>query len=257
MPDLPVPYRRVIVITGASSGLGAALAEQYAAHDVMLGLLGRSGQRLVEVRAVCEGKGAQVKHASIDVTDARAMALWLQQFDAEYPVDLVIANAGISAGTGGADGMEEVTRRIFATNVYGVCNSILPLVPAMIRRGKGQVAIISSLAGIRGLPSAPAYSASKAAVRFWGEGLRGQLGKQGIKVSVVCPGYIRTPLTDVNTFPMPFIMSATKAARLIRIGLEKNRARIVFPLPLYIPLWFLSCLSPRLTDWFFARLPEK
>lgn len=250
-------YKKVVVISGASSGLGAALAEEYAGRGVVLGLLGRDAERLEEVRARCVTLGAQVQAGQVDVTDADAMTQWLQDFDAQYPVDLVIANAGISAGTGGTSEMAEVTRKLFATNVDGVFNTVLPLVPAMAKRGKGQVAIISSLAGIRGLPSAPAYSASKAAVRFWGEGLRGQLGKQGIGVSVVCPGYIRTPLTDVNTFPMPFIMPASKAAEIIRRGLQKNRSRIAFPLPLYIPLWFLSCLSPWLTDRFFASLPEK
>lgn len=257
MPESPCNYPKVIVITGASSGLGAALAEEYAEKGLVLGLLGRNERHLEQVRARCEAKGAQVQIASMDVTDAKAMGIWLKSFDARHPVDLVIANAGISAGTSKAEEMAAVTRAVFSTNIDGVANTVLPLIPGMVQRRRGQIAIVSSLAGIRGLPSAPAYSASKAAVRFWGEGLRGQLGKQGVRVSVVCPGYIKTPLTDANTFPMPLIMKAEKAAKIIRRGLAKNQSRIVFPLPLYLPLWFLSCLSPRLTDWFFARLPEK
>lgn len=248
-----------IVITGASSGLGAALAREYAAPGVVLGLLGRHAERLAAVRAECDAKGAAVKSASMDVTDAEAMGAWLTEFDAEYPVDLLVANAGISGGSGGADAgaAEALTRRIFATNLDGMLNTVLPLAPRMTGRRNGQIALISSLAGMRGLPSAPAYSASKAAVRAYGEALRGQLGKQGVRVNVICPGYIKTPLTDVNTFPMPFLMTAERAAKIIRAGLARNRSRIAFPLRLHMPLWWLSSLSPSLTDWFFARLPEK
>jgi short-subunit dehydrogenase len=181
---------------------------------------------------------------------------WLLAFDEKTPVDLLIANAGISGGSGGGNDPDQ-TYAIFATNVDGVLHSILPIAPRMAARKTGQIALISSLAGIRGLPSAPAYSASKAAVRSYGEALRGKLGKQGVKVNVVCPGYIKTPLTDANTFPMPFLMSAEKAARIIRKGLARNRSRIAFPWQLYVPLWCMASLSTALTDWLFARLPEK
>lgn len=245
-----------IVITGASSGIGAALALEYAAAGVVLGLVARNAERLAEVRAACEAKGATVLTASIDVASREAMHDWLIAFDDKHPIDLLVANAGISGGSGGGD-EPDATYRLFATNVDGVLNSVLPVSPLMAARRRGQIALVSSLAGIRGLPSAPAYAATKNAVRAYGEGLRGKLGKQGVKVNVVCPGYVKTPLTDVNTFPMPFIMPADKAAKIIRNGLERNRSRIVFPWQLYVPLWFLSCLSTALTDWFFARLPEK
>lgn len=246
-----------IVITGASSGIGAALAREYAAAGVHLGLLGRNAERLAKTRADCEAQGATVQTASIDVTAAEALGAWLEDFDAAHPIDLMVANAGISGGKSKPDDAAELARRIFATNIDGVVNSIHPVAPRMAERKRGQIAIISSLAAMRGLPSAPAYSASKAAVRAYGEALRGSLGKQGVKVNVICPGYIKTPLTDVNTFPMPFLMTAEKAAKIIRRGLERNRSRLAFPLRLHVPLWFLSCLSPTLTDWFFARLPEK
>lgn len=243
---------KTIVITGASSGIGAGLAQEYATNGVHLGLLGRNSERLGEVTAMCEAQGATVQTASIDVTDREAMDDWLHTFDEKTPIDLLVANAGISGGSSGDE-----THRIFAVNVDGVLNTVLPVIPLMTARKRGQIALVSSLAGIRGLPSAPAYSASKATVRSYGEALRGQLGKQGVKVSVICPGYVKTPLTDVNTFPMPFIMSPQKAAQIIRNGLARNRSRIAFPWPLYVPLWFLSCLSTALTDWLFARLPEK
>ena len=248
---------KTILITGASSGLGAGLAKHYAKAGNILHLQGRNHERLQIVAEACQAQGAIVHSQIVDVTDAAAMEQWLLAADTTSPIDLIIANAGISAGTGiHGEGSDQV-RRIFATNIDGVINTIQPLLNSMIARKRGQIAIISSLAGIRGLPSCPAYSASKACVRFYGEGLRGWLSSHGVKVSVVCPGYITTPMTDVNNFPMPLIMNAEKAARIIAKGLAHNRPRIAFPLTLYLPLWLLSCLAPRLTDPLFSRLPAK
>ena len=127
----------------------------------------------------------------------------------------------------------------------------------MKKRKRGQIAIISSLAGFRGLPSSPAYSGSKAAVRVYAEGLRGNLSKLGIQVNTVCPGYIKTPMTDVNDFPMPFIMTPQKCAKKIIKGLEKNKSRISFPFPLFFTVWFCALLPNRITDPIFAKLPGK
>ena len=248
---------KTIVITGASSGLGAALARHYARPGAALHLFGRNRERLLQTAALCAENEARAEIHPIDVTERDAMARALRDIDAESPVDLVIANAGISAGTGGGVEDDAQVQRIFATNVDGVLNSIQPLIAPMVARKRGQIAIISSLAGIRGLPSCPAYSASKASVRYYGEALRGVLGSHGVRVNVVCPGYIDTPMTRVNNFPMPLLLSADKAASIIARGLEKNRSRIAFPLALHLPLWWLSCLPPALTDGFFARLPAK
>jgi NAD(P)-dependent dehydrogenase (short-subunit alcohol dehydrogenase family) len=144
--------------------------------------------------------------------------------DERAPLDLVIAKAGISGGTHGGPETPEQTRAIFAVNLDGVLNVVLPTVPRMAARGRGQIAIISSLAGYRGMPGAPAYSGSKAAVRVWGEGLRGDLLPQGVKVNVVMPGFIKSPMTYANRFPMPFLMSADKAAGIIQRGLAADRA---------------------------------
>lgn len=246
-----------IVITGASSGLGAALAVQYAAPGVKLFLQGRNLERLQMTAEKCRERGADVTMEITDVTDMPHMEGWLTSVDRSHPVDLVIANAGISAGTGihGEDGKQ--VNEIFATNIGGVINTVQPLIPGMVARRRGQIAVMSSLAGMRGLPSCPAYSASKACVKAYGEGLRGWLSDYGVQVSVVCPGYIKTPMTEVNDFPMPFLMSPEKAAGIIAKRLEWNQSRIAFPLALHIPLWLASCLSPTLTDWFFARLPAK
>jgi len=248
---------KTIVITGASSGLGAALARAYARPGAQLHLFGRNAERLTQIANLCAENEARAEIHTIDVTDRGAMKERLLAIDRQTPIDLVIANAGISAGTGGTTEDNEQVRRIFATNVDGVLNTIQPLIEHMVARKRGQIAIISSLAGIRGLPSCPAYSASKASVRYYGEALRGVLGKHGVRVNVVCPGYIDTPMTRVNDFPMPLMMSADKAASIIMHRLGKNHSRIAFPLALHTPIWLLSCLSPALTDWFFARLPAK
>ncbi len=250
---------RTVLITGASSGLGAALARVYAAPGVTLALTGRDGPRLETVAAACRAQGAEVVSETLDVTARAAMADWIGAVDGIAPLDLVIANAGVSGGTGGegeGEGEAQV-RRIFAVNVDGVLNTVLPAIPRMRARGRGQIALMASLAAFRGFPGAPAYSASKAAVRAWGEGLRGRLRADGIAVSVICPGFVRTPMTDVNPYPMPLIMEADRAARIIRRGLARNRARIAFPWPLYALAWAIGALPPGLTDRLLARLPEK
>jgi short-subunit dehydrogenase len=247
-----------ILISGASSGLGKALALAYARSGVHLYLTGRNHKRLIEVKKMCEHKGASVDDKCIDVADGKKIEAWV---DAIYAsggkIDMVIANAGISAGT--AAGMESVqqVRKIFSTNIDGVINIIHPVIQYMEQERKGQVVIISSLAGYRGLPSSPAYCASKAAVKIYGEGLRGSLAKDGIGVTVVTPGYIRTPMTDVNKFPMPFLMNANKAARIIIRKLVHNPARIAMPLPLYFVVWLLSVFPPSCTDWLLMKMPGK
>ncbi len=247
-----------IFITGASSGLGKALALAYAGAGVHLYLTGRNHKRLVEVRKMCEHKGARVEEKAIDITDAKKMEAWIDAiYAAGGKIDTVIANAGISAGTAGGIESAEQVRQVFATNVDGVINTISPIIQYMAQESRGQVVIISSLAGYRGLPSSPAYSASKAAVKIYGEGLRGSLAKNGIGVTVVTPGYIRTPMTDVNKFTMPFLMNANIAAKIIVKKLLRNPARIAFPFPLYFIVWLMSVLPPRFTDAILMKLPGK
>jgi len=247
-----------ILITGASSGIGRALAESYAKPGVVLFLGGRNADRLKKVHDSCKHKGADVVIGVIDVQDSTAMGEWVLDCDARYPLDLVIANAGISAGTGGPEGeSDDQVRRIFDTNVTGVLNTIHPAISQMRNRGCGQIAIMSSIAAFHGLPSAPAYSASKAAVKSYGEGLRGHLRNDGIRLSVICPGYVRSRMTDANTFPMPFLMDAWKAAGIIRRGLARNKARIVFPWPMYFAVWLLSVLPSSWSDCLVSRLPRK
>ncbi len=246
-----------ILITGASSGIGRALAMSYSRNGINLFLCGRNNEKLQETKRICEKLNAKVFTKIIDVKDELAMSSWIAEIEEHFQLDLVIANAGISAGTeGGPESIKQI-KEIFAINLDGVINTIDPAIHFMKQRKKGQIALISSLAGFRGLPSSPAYSASKAAVRVYGEALRGNLANFGIEINVICPGYIKTPMTDVNKFPMPFIMKAEKCAKIIKDRLAKNKSRIAFPFPLYFVLWLATLLSPKITDPIFAKLPGK
>lgn len=249
---------RSVVITGASSGIGEALAFAYAAPGMTLGLTGRDAARLAAVAERCRARGASVESAVVDAADRAAMAAWLMAQDQRAPVDLIIANAGISAGTG-SSGLEseEQARRIFQVNLDGVLNTVHPLLPAMRARGRGQIALMASLAGFRGMPGAPAYCASKAAVRVYGESLRGDLAGQGIAVNVICPGFVRSRITAANHFPMPFLMDTEPAARIIQRGLAANKARISFPWPMAAAVWLFALLPPALTDPLLSCAPRK
>jgi len=248
---------RSILITGASAGLGAALAREWAAPDVRLVLTGRNVERLSSVADVCRARGAEVETLVVDATDRAAMRFELERVDAARAIDLIVANAGVSAGTGAGGETEEQARAVFATNVDGVLNTIHPLIPLMRARGRGQIAVMSSLAGFRGFPGAPAYCASKAAVRLMGESLRGELAASGVEVNVICPGFVRTPMTDRNPFPMPFLMEAPHAARVIRRGLERNRGRIAFPRPVLFTVRLLAALPDAWADRLTRTAPRK
>ena len=247
-----------ILITGGSSGIGEALALHYASTGTHLCLTGRNADRLETVAETCRGQGAVVRVERLDVTDAQAMADLIQDLDSdESPLNLVIANAGISGGTAG--GMETTTQaqKIFDVNVSGVLNTVHPAIEVMRPRKTGQIAIISSLAGFRGFPGAPAYSAGKAAVKAYDEALRGALRRDGIAVNVVCPGFVKSRITDANAFPMPFIMEGEKAARIIADGLQRNRTLIAFPWQMHLIMAFLAMLPAGLAGQVLGRLPEK
>jgi len=246
-----------ILITGASSGIGTALAEEFAAEGVRLVLGGRSTERLAAISKTCRALGAEVEATAVDVVDRAAVAEWITAADRRHPLDLVIANAGVSGGTLAGTETEDQARHIFAVNIDGVLNTVFPILPAMQARKSGQIGIMSSLAGYRGFPGAPAYGASKAAIKVWGEALRGDLRPSGVGVSVIMPGFIKTAMTDANDFPMPFLMPAARAARIVRRGLQKDRARIAFPWQTAFLAWFVGMLSPAIVDPALARLPKK
>ena len=237
-----------IVITGASSGIGEALALDYAAPGIALALSGRDAARLQAVAEACRAKGATVDAGQIDVVDKEALAAWLTRFDESHPVDLLIANAGISIDKDNSSIDDfSIIRKTMAVNVDGVFNTVEPLLGRMTARGRGQIAVVSSLAGFIGLPYSASYNASKAAIRVWGESLRYVLKKNGIGVSVICPGFVVSRLTANAPFPMPFLMSAARASAIIRDGLARNRARIAFPIGTKAAVWLGTVLPGRWT----------
>jgi len=240
----PEAFPTAVVITGASRGIGAALAEAYAAPGKTLGLLGRDRARLEAVAASCRARGASVTVATLDVCARDAMAEWLVRFDAENPVGLIIANAGVSSSIGprGAPESAADTWRTFDVNLGGAINSIVPLVGPMCRRGNGHIAVVCSLAALYPFPFTPAYSASKAGLKVWAEALGRAHRAAGITVSVICPGFVNSDMSDRVIGPKPLMVSAAAAARRIRIGLDRKKRMIAFPALLRWGIRFLDLL---------------
>ncbi|HMR29598.1 MAG TPA: SDR family NAD(P)-dependent oxidoreductase [Geminicoccaceae bacterium] len=234
-----------VLITGASSGIGAALATALAAPGRRLDLGGRSADRLVAVAEGCSAAGAEVHTACLDLRDGEALRRWI---GAIPPPDLLVANAGVSGhDTGSAE--------IVAVNVQAVIATVEAALPRM--REGSRIALMSSLAGFNGMASAPVYCASKAAVRIYGDGLRARLRGAGIAVSIVCPGFVATPMTDSNPFPMPLMMSPEQAAGRILRGLARRQAVIAFPTRLYWLTRLFGLLPRPLADRISAHVPRK
>lgn len=248
-----------ILITGASSGIGEALAYYYAEQGAILYLCGRNKERLDHVAEGCRIRGGVVYIAVLDVTDKKVLTDWIRESDDEAPLDLVIANAGVSGGTGGLGSGEDPdeSREIWAINLQGKLDTVAAILPRMIARGTGQIALMSSLAGFSGWPGAPSYAASKGAVRLYGEGLRGAVAHCGVKVNVICPGFVKSRLTARNHYKMPFLMEAGKAASIIGRGLAKNKGRIAFPWPTYFFAGLIGVLPYWLSLKFLGRMPRK
>lgn len=241
-----------IVITGASGGIGAALAERYAEPGTRLALLGRDADRLETVAEACRRAGAEVETALVDVRERERMHEWLVALDERSEIGLLISNAGVSAGLepnlkAEAEG---VSTRLVDINYKGMLNTVEPIAERMRRRGRGHIALVSSVAALRPVPDMPSYSATKAAVRAYGIALRGWLAPFGVTVTVICPGFVTSSMSARHGGIKPFEISAQRAAEIIRRGLTRRKATIAFPWRL-VTLTRLGNLFPaRLSDWF-------
>ena len=213
-------------ITGASSGIGAALALELASRGWQVAI---SARRKADLAAIAKGQD-NITAFVCDVTDRDAMATSAQKIEKKLgPIALGIMNAGIYLPTAFPEFEAEIFDRTFEVNLTGTVNGLAALMPLMVARGMGHLSLVSSVAGYGGLPTSAAYGASKAALFNLGESMAMDLKASGVHVSMVAPGFVKTPATDVNPFPMPFIIEAEDAARRIANGLAKGKTHISFP----------------------------
>ena len=259
--DAPILTPPRIFITGASSGIGSALARHYARQGAVLGLVARRGDLLRTLADELSAAGAaRVAIYPLDVTDAKALQAAGGDFMAcgGGAPDVVIANAGVSVGTL-TECQEDLAaiRRLLEINVYGLAATFSPFIASMQQRGRGRLAGIASVAGIRGLPGAEAYSASKAAAIAYLESLRLEMRPSGVKVVTIAPGYIATPLTARNPYPMPFLLPAGEAARRFARAIERGTSYTVIPWQMGLVAKVLRLLPNWLYDRLFVNAPRK
>jgi len=241
---------QVAVITGASSGIGWALARELASQHCHVGLLARRREPLEKLAEEIRQAGGTAAVACADVSDRAQILAGVEELRSRLgPIDLLVANAGVGAPTVLEPFNVGDVEKMFRINLLGVIYSIEAVLPEMLHRGKGHLAAVSSLGAYKGLPGESAYCASKAAVNTYLEGLRIQLRGRGIAVTTICPGFIKTPMTDVNNFKMPFLMTAEKAARKIVRALRRRRKVYNFPWQMAL----LMKVTRWLPDWIMAR----
>ena len=231
-----MPAERVW-ITGASMGIGEALARRLARDGAEVVASARSADRLW---ALADGSGGRIVPWPLDITDAVAVAAAVAGIEAARgPIDVAVLNAGTHQPVTAAEFTAEGLRRLMEINLFGAAACLEALMPRMIARGRGRIAVVASVAGYRGLPTGAYYGASKAALINLAESLKFDLDRAGVTLQVVDPGFVRTPLTDRNEFPMPFLISAELAAERIASGLTSSRFEIAFPRPF---VWIMKLL---------------
>ena len=245
---------QVAVITGASSGIGWALARMLAAEGCKVGLVARRQEKLQALVQEIDAAGGNAACATADVGNRLQTVAAIRGLATQLgPVDLLIANAGVGAPTLLEPFNVHDVEKMFRVNVLGVVYSIESVLAEMLRRGRGHLAAVSSLAAYKGMPGESAYCASKAAVNVYMEGLRIHLRDRGIAVTTVCPGFVRTPMTQTNEFHMPGLLEADDAAR--RIVRAIRRRRKVYNFPMWTSV--LMKLVRWLPDWILARSMRK
>jgi short-subunit dehydrogenase len=245
-----------VVITGASSGIGAALAREYARQGATLGLIARRAQSLQEM---LRELACPVAIYPADVRDAPALAAAARDFHAGFGcADIVIASAGVSVGTLTERAQDrDVFQQIFDINVMGMVNTFAPFIAQMRDDGGGTLVGIASVAGFRGLPGSGAYSASKAAAITYLESLRVELRGTGISVVTICPGFIATAMTEKNPYRMPFLMPADRAATRMARAIERRTRFAVIPWQMGMVGALIKMLPRPLYDMLFAKAPRK
>jgi short-subunit dehydrogenase len=253
-----------VFITGASSGIGEALATEYAKRhknkNIILGLVARRSEHLQNLKNALENT-YNIKCAiyPLDVRDSKALATAADEFIQQFGTpDIVIACAGVSRGTL-TEHQEDITafQAVMDINVMGLVHTFQPFIAAMRAIGHGQLVGIASVAGVRGLPGAGAYSASKAAAISYLESLRVEMAASNITVTTIAPGYIRTPMTDVNTYKMPFLMDADVAAVKFVRAIEHKRRFVVIPWQMGWVAKFMRFIPPFLWDFAMKKAPYK
>jgi short-subunit dehydrogenase len=245
-----------VFITGASSGIGLALAEHYARQGASLGLVARRRDALSELAR--RFPQVSVSIYSADVRDEAAIAQAASQFIGAHGVpDVVIANAGISKGVATGHGDLATFREVMDVNYFGMAATFEPFAKRMEEARHGTLVGIASVAGVRGLPGSAAYSASKAAALAYLESLRVEMRPFGVAVVTIAPGYIRTPMTAHNPYPMPFLMDAERFAEKAAGAIARKVRFAVFPWPMRIVATLLGCLPRWLYDRLFENAPRK
>ena len=222
---------KTVLLTGASSGIGEALAIAMAKKGATLGLLARRKELLQKLAAECEEAGGRARIFACDVADEDAVLGAADDFLAEFDhIDILIANAGIGGNDAETRALKPTAvKKVIDINLLGAVNSVHAVLPGMMKRGSGQIVAISSLAGFRGLPRSAAYSASKAGMTAFFESVRLDVKHSGVSVTIIQPGFIRTPLTSGRTNKMPFLMELDSAIPLFMKAIEKQKKFAAFP----------------------------
>ena len=250
---------RRVFITGASTGIGAALARHYANAAGAQGAIGLLARRREHLENLAAGLASRCTIYPVDIADTVALEAAARDFLDRYGApDLVIANAGVSVGTLGDELRDvEKLRRVLDVNVAGLAATLAAFAPAMRAARNGTLCGIASVAGFRGIPGAGAYSASKAAAIAWLEALRNELAGSGVSVVTICPGYIDTPMTQVNRYRMPFLLQADDAAARFARAIDSKRRLAVIPWQMAIVSSLLRAMPGWLYDRLAARAPRK